>query len=356
MKIAFVSGRVDSEELAAYAANIARGLLSAGHSVRFVCPGGSLAWRVGRSGVEVMEFPRLGSLLGGRGSARGAAGALSEFGAQVLHVLGIESWRIAAGILKNLDLPAVVSFLDFLHGRRLPWRPGSWPVAVVPSEPLRENLVNEGGMPKTRVAFVRTSVDPASYPPKNDSEPGSLVPPVGCVSRLARGKGLELFLEAAGKVLDSGREVEFLLAGEGPEEARLRRLASSSGVRRKLAFVGNETDPVVVFRNLDVFVLPCPREALGITVLEAMACARPVVAAAGGVVSALVRDGENGLLAPPGDADALARNIIKLVDDAELRRDMGRAGREIVVEEFRSSEAAASLLEVYGRAVSERKA
>jgi len=96
-----------------------------------------------------------------------------------------------------------------------------------------------------------------------------------------------------------------------------------------------------------VFVLPSWIEGLPVTVLEAMAHAKPVVATPVGGTAELVADGETGLLVPPRDPARLAEAISKLVADPELRGRLGRAGRERVEREFSESAMTRRVLEVY---------
>ena len=98
-------------------------------------------------------------------------------------------------------------------------------------------------------------------------------------------------------------------------------------------FVGERADDVAL-GELDVVALPSWTEGLPLVVLEAMAAARPVVATPVGGTPEVVLDGETGLLVPPRDPRALAAALQRLVDDADLRRRLGEAGKRRAVERF----------------------
>ena len=141
-------------------------------------------------------------------------------------------------------------------------------------------------------------------------------------------KGVDIFDKAARIVLDAKKDAEFFIAGAGPLEEEIRQLASDIGSRGRLTLLGSTVAAEQLMPNLDVFVLPSLREALGVSLLQAMACSRPVIATAAGGVYDVVKDGETGYLVPPGDEKALAERMIQLVGDSRLRAELGRAGRE----------------------------
>jgi glycosyltransferase involved in cell wall biosynthesis len=141
-------------------------------------------------------------------------------------------------------------------------------------------------------------------------------------------------VRAAAELEKDGLEAEYLFAGDGPERARIEKLAVELGIRRRLTFREGYLEGREVLPALDVFVAPSLQEALGIGILEAMACGVPVVASAVGGIFSVIRDGENGLLAPPRDAAALAARIRELLLNPTRRLELARAGRETVERHF----------------------
>ncbi len=120
-----------------------------------------------------------------------------------------------------------------------------------------------------------------------------------------------------------------LLAGDGPHRAHLERRARELGIAERVHFLGPiaNADLPRYHAISDLFVVPSTdHETFCIAACEAMACARPVVAARTGGLPEVVRDGETGYLAPPGDAQAMAERIGALLGDAALRERMGAAG------------------------------
>jgi len=128
------------------------------------------------------------------------------------------------------------------------------------------------------------------------------------------------------------------IAGVGPQEAKLKGLAEALGVAERVRFLGWRTDASALYRTADVCVFPSRYEPLGNVIIQAWAHGLPVIAAAAQGPAALIRDGEDGLLVPVDDADALAAGVHRLLADPALRARLAAAGARHVEAEF--SEAA----------------
>jgi len=158
----------------------------------------------------------------------------------------------------------------------------------------------------------------------------------GVVGALTPVKGQDVFLDAAARVAAVAPQARFLLIGSAPYaseaglgfERSLRERADGLGLGTRVAFLGERADAARIIAGLDVLVQPNRGpEGLGRAVLEAMACAVPVVTVDRWGPAEIVRDGATGLLVPPGDVTALADAMTRLADDPALRERLGAAGR-----------------------------
>jgi len=163
-------------------------------------------------------------------------------------------------------------------------------------------------------------------------EPGSQV--VGVVARLEPEKGHPTLLEAWPGVLRAVPDVYLLIVGEGSRRDALEAQARELRVAHRVVFTGRRDDVPAVTAALDVAVLPSYREAQGLTILEAMALSRPVVASNVGGIPEMVEDGVTGILVPPHDAEALTRAIARLLTDHPYADMIGRAGHDLVHDRF----------------------
>ncbi|HMC12409.1 MAG TPA: glycosyltransferase family 4 protein, partial [Pirellulaceae bacterium] len=164
-------------------------------------------------------------------------------------------------------------------------------------------------------------------------EPGHF-PVVSTAGPLEAIKGIPYFLGAARQVLASRRDVEFLVAGAGPEEANLRRVARELDIADRVTFVPYVLGFSDSLAATDIFCLPSLQQGLGSIMLEAMALGRPVIATGVGGVSSVIRDGETGLIVLPQNSGELARRIIELLDQPARARAMGAQARKLVVEQY----------------------
>ena len=234
---------------------------------------------------------------------------------------------------------------------------------LVVSEDTRRALVRQG-YPEPLMEVVPNSIDISVAHGDNGSgrtrvrrELGVAddAPLVGEIGRLCAVKGQRELLEALALLPDVhaaivGADME----ADGDFRADLERRAERLGLTSRVRFTGPRADVPAVLDALDVFVLPSWTEGMPITVLEAMAHGKPVVATAVGGTPELVADGETGVLVPPRDPERLAAAIRELLDDPEKARRLGEAGRERVASNFSEEAMTRRVLEVYDEVVSAR--
>jgi glycosyltransferase involved in cell wall biosynthesis len=159
-------------------------------------------------------------------------------------------------------------------------------------------------------------------------------PVVGMVARLAPQKGPLEFVRAAALVSRRFPEVRFALVGDGPLRPQVETLARELGVANHLTLAGHRAEAPALTQAFDVAVVASLSEGSSLTAMEAMAWGKPVVATAVGGVREVVADGETGVLVPPGDAQALAEAIARLLADRQKAQILGEAGRRRVEREF----------------------
>jgi glycosyltransferase involved in cell wall biosynthesis len=171
-----------------------------------------------------------------------------------------------------------------------------------------------------------------TLPEEYGMEPGSQI--VGVVARLEPEKGHPTLLEAWPAVLRAVPDAYLRIVGEGSRRDALEALALDLRIAHRVVFTGRRDDVPAVTAALDVAVLPSYREAQGLSILEALALSRPVVASNVGGIPEMITDGVNGLLVPPHDPDALAAAIIRLLRDHPFADTLGRAGHDMVHDRF----------------------
>lgn len=202
--------------------------------------------------------------------------------------------------------------------------------------------------PKIEVSPL--GVNPARFAPRRfreDASPFEIV----CVARLAPVKAQHVLVAAVDQLVREGRDVRLRLVGDGPLRQSLEHEARERGIESHVSFEGwlGEDEVRRVLAGSDVFALASFAEGVPVVLMEAMAMEIPCVATFVNGVPELIRHERDGLLVAPSDADALARAIARLMDDAELRRRLGAAGRRRVMEQYDLASNTGRLAEIFRR-------
>jgi glycosyltransferase involved in cell wall biosynthesis len=209
---------------------------------------------------------------------------------------------------------------------------------------LRDAAASEALLPRTRTV-IYNGIDVDSYTPSARESTGPLQ--LVTVGALSPRKGQEYAIEAMTLLAAAGVDARLVLVGAGPDEAMLRRSAAASGVEDRVTFPGEHPDPRPYLGAADAFVLPSRQEGFSNAILEAMACALPVIATDVGGNAEAVVDGQGGFIVPPQDPHALAKAIIELERDRNQLRAMGRFNRARVAERFSLEASARALADWY---------
>jgi glycosyltransferase involved in cell wall biosynthesis len=259
---------------------LARGLRERGHRQTIVCPPDSaLAGRARAEGFEITHrIPRSGEVVHAHSGRAHNAVLRATLGSGVRRVVT----RHVAFAPRH----------PLVH--RLKYSRTCHAIIAV-SDAVRDALVRSG-VPSEKIEVIHTGIDLPPLAPRR-LHSGFVV---GHLGAFTREKGQDVLIEAA-RALPG---VRFLLGGEGPLLADLRRAAPAN-----VEFRGFVTDTASFFAELDVFVMPSRAEAWGLAALEAMAHSLPVVASDIQGLREIVEPGGSGWLVPPGDADAVARAI-----------------------------------------------
>ncbi|NLC57696.1 MAG: glycosyltransferase family 4 protein [Armatimonadetes bacterium] len=186
------------------------------------------------------------------------------------------------------------------------------------------------GARASRFHLLRNVVDTRQFHPA-DTPPGNRVRLL-VVARLAPQKRVDRFLQALAAVRQEYAAVEGTILGDGPLRKELEQLAGQLGLGDAVRFAGPVANVARHLHDTDVLVLSSDWEGTPNAILEAMASGVPVVATRVGGVPDLVQEGRTGYLVEPSDCGPLAEALLRLAQDAELRRAMGRQARQYVEE------------------------
>jgi glycosyltransferase involved in cell wall biosynthesis len=215
------------------------------------------------------------------------------------------------------------------------------------SDAVRREVSTRQGVPidAAKIETIRNGIElePFAVVGRTGSRTGRFT--LACVSNFAPFKGHEVLVEALGRL---GRPcpVRCQMVGDGPTRARIEQLVLTAGMEDTVEFLGCRDDVPMILRQADVLVLPSHWEPFGLVVVEAMAAGVPVVATAAGGVPEIITDGYTGLLVPPGDPQAMAAAIGRMLNDEPLRRRLAAQAAQAVRAHF-TAEAMARAYEAW---------
>jgi L-malate glycosyltransferase len=232
------------------------------------------------------------------------------------------------------------------------WKYRQVALFICASEAIRRMLLGDG-IPASRARTIHEGVDVEAI----DAVPPARIhaefwlpvhsPVVGNVGALVPHKGHRHLIDAAALVVRDVPDVRFVILGEGELRPLLEKRIVEHHLQRHVLLPGFRRDVLALHKGFDLFVMSSVTEGLGTSVLDAMACGRPVVATRAGGLPEIVVDGETGLLVEPRDVRGLAEAIAGLLRDPDCRARMGAAGRARLVQHFSADQMVARTLQAY---------
>ena len=256
--------------------------------------------------------------------------------------------------------------IDLIHANHVYWRPAEILAARLARVPVitHYHVVMEQAGPFVRLsrlivansAYTASASEPRRVPKKVIHNPVELdkfdrgrdirteldisrdATVIAFIGQIKRIKGVDLFIEMARRLSRQKPGVKFLVAGKCKDEPggyREEELAEAIGGHPDIRYLGRRDDVENIYHSADVIVMPSRwDEPFGLVTIEAGACRKPIVATRVGGIPEIVEDGVNGLLVERDDLEGLVRQVARLIDDPDLRRRLGEAGRARVELDF----------------------
>ena len=225
---------------------------------------------------------------------------------------------------------------------------------ICASDAIRRMVIADG-VPPARAVTVYEGIDLGHV---DAAPPADLhaelwlphqAPIVGNVAALVPHKGQRHLIEAAAIVVTKVPDARFVIAGEGELRPALERQIKDHRLEKHVFLTGFRPDILSIHKGFDIFVMSSVTEGLGTSLLDAMACGKPIVATTAGGMPEVVVDGRTGLLVPPRDHVAMADAIVRLLRDESARQEMAAAGLARVRARFSAERMVQDTLEVYRR-------
>jgi glycosyltransferase involved in cell wall biosynthesis len=337
-----------------------KGMRERGHTVCLVCPKDSaLGARAAEVGLDVRFTPFNGDV-----DPRlffGAVAAIRSLRADIVHLhsrRGADTQGALAArycnrpvvLSRRVDYPLRSSALVRWRYNRL------YDHIIAISEAIRQ-VVIAGGVAPERVTTVHSSVDIHQFRPDPERRRAARValgiapetPVFAIVAHMIRRKGHDVLWDAVKRLAPEALDMRVAIFGKGEEEQRLRERARSLDIEQHLLWYGFRDDMQDLLPGIDCLVHPARMEGLGVAILQALACGRPVIACPVGGIPEAVRPPEDGWLVPVDDDAALANAMREFLGDPAGAARKGQAGRAVMEREFSVEAMVEGNLAVYAR-------
>lgn len=225
---------------------------------------------------------------------------------------------------------------------------------VISVSSLIEKEILDNGISKSKVVIIDNGIDIDKFTDvknidylRKEFNLNSDSKIIGTIGRLSAEKGLLYFLEASKRVLGKFPHTKFLIVGDGPLRQELQKESVKLGIEKDVIFTGIRNDIPEVLSLMDIFVLPSLKEGLPISLLEAMAAKKSIIATNVGGVPGVIKNGDSGILIEPKDVQGLVDNIIELIKNRKKAIFLAQNAYEKVKKEFSSKKMAEKYIWVY---------
>jgi glycosyltransferase involved in cell wall biosynthesis len=314
-----------------------QGLRERGHTLELAAPASARIHREAASlGFTVHDLPIA------RKNLRGVLALRSLLRSRDFDVVNThsstDSWLAA---LANALSPRAVPIVRTRHiSAPVPRNPATrWlynraaAAIVTTGEKLREELREGNGFRDVTIRSVPTGIDPERFHPADAAAARvELRLPqlftVGIVATLRSWKGHRYLIDAVGRLRAQGHALQLLIVGDGPQREALEAQVAAAGWSGLVRFVGHDPRPERWMRAMDLFVLPSyANEGVPQALMQAMMSGLPCITTSVGAIGEVARDGETALVVRTQDTQAIADAIARLLQDADLRQQLGHAAR-----------------------------
>jgi glycosyltransferase involved in cell wall biosynthesis len=334
----------------------ARGVARRGHEVALAAPAESRIFAAAaRYGVEAIALPIARKRLSGVAAIRAL---LARRGFDVVNThSSTDTWLAAIARKALARAPSIVRTRHISapvpRNRATRWLYNRATACVVTTgERLRRQVIDETGLEPARVVSIPTGIDLERFRPgeRCAARAATALPEeadiVGIVATLRSWKGHRYLLEALASL--ERANVLLVVVGDGPQREALERLAGQLQLGARVRFVGNQEDVAPWLQSLDLFCLPSyANEGVPQALMQAMACALPVVTTPVGSIDEIVADGVTGVMVTPENVPSLAAALRELLDRPERRRELGERALATARERFGEALMVERMLDVF---------
>jgi len=368
MRILQLTSHLNVGGITTHVVNLAEALAKRGHDVVVASGGGTMVERLARGSIPHWRIPLNTSAEFSPQVAWACCSLsrrLSRQDVQLIHAHTRVAQVVAHWLFKRHGIASVTTWHGF-YRRRLSrrWFPCTGRLTIAISEPVFRHLQEEFGLAAEQIRLIPHGIEVSRFAQSVDPVEtqrlrervrlGSNGPVVGTVARLVAAKGIAQLIEGFRHVTAEVPSAQLLVVGDGADRAYLEQLARRLGVADAVHFTGTLPETRVALSLMDVFVFaPAIQEGFGLSLLEAMASRRPIVAIRrGGGAPWVLEESQVGLAVAPDDPRHLGEAVVRLLKDPPYARQLALHGLEVVKTRYDLDRMVTQVERVYEEAVS----
>ncbi len=363
MNILHLSSHMNTGGITSYITTLAAELIRRGHGVVVVAADGDARLRLEAMGVRCLvanirvkselhpllylNVPKLCRII-------------KEHKIDVIHAHSRTTQVLGTVISALTGCPVVTTCHGFFKPRLHRRLFGCWGRHVIAiSQSVRKHLVEDFHLHHEKIVYIANGIDLVQFPIVDNQRrlkaremwniKAKVV--IGLIARLSSVKGIDVLIDAFALIARENPDVLLLIVGDGPEAEALQSQVRRLNLQDRVHFEKALASTASILPVFDVIVTPSRMEGLGLSAMEAMACALPVVASRVGGLVDLIEDGQNGWLVNPGDSQQLALVIKIVLSDASRAALIGQNARMRIAQSFTSVAMAEQTLSVYEKAI-----
>lgn len=286
------------------------------------------------------------------------AGIVKKKKIECIHAQTRVTQVLAALISLLTKVPYVTTYHGFFKTRLSRKVFPCWGKKVIAiSEQVSDHLIHDFHCPESKVVVVQHGLEEKKegWSEKQKQDRRKILrlnagPIIGMVARLSDVKGQDILIKAMVKIVEKFKDANLVLVGEGKFKGALLSLVKELALEKHVSFLPIINDQNNILPLFDIFVMPSRQEGLGLSVMEAQAHGLAVIAADVGGLPTLVHDGKTGLLFPRENVEALAKAIIRLIQDTTKRAELGKTAQIFIRTHFPFHHMIDQTIDVYQKA------
>jgi len=359
LNVLFLTTHFNTGGITSYILTLGEALVKSGHQVWVASSGGNCVSRLESAGIRhvpinirtksevhpkvVLSFWPLDRLI-------------RKEGINIIHAQTRVTQVLGVWLSRSTGVKMVTTCHGFFRPRWFRKTFPCWGAAVIAiSKPVAHHLSVDFGVAQNKIHLIANGIDLNRFVMTNEQmrrearqKTGmGTTPLIGIIARLSDVKGIDILIKAMPLILKEVPSANLLIAGQGPQEAYLKKITQDLSLTSHVHFKSTTNQTHDLLCAFDVFVMPSLMEGLGLSVIEAQACGIPVVASRVGGLVDLIEDQRSGFLVPINDPAALANRIIEVFRNPHQAKMMADQARLNVEQHFSVERMLKQTLEVY---------